>query len=801
LNAVSIPPIIMAAVIVYIGIFHLTIYFQRLDRRGDLAFALMCFGMALYDIFCAGLYNVTSVEDGVNWQRMQVFVLLLTGALFLWFIADYTSQRSRIWLYSFTGFFCLTSLVVLLDRSGLAYSFNHTLTKEVSLPFGLGTTYYEAAPGMLIGLLNAAGLLLLVYSLWMAVKYYRSGHQKKAIPLFLAIFILLAGLWNDFAVSSGIYLAIYALEYSYLGIVLVIEFFLTRDIVEAAVTKEALKFSEEKYRKLSGELEHRVAQRTRQLAVFNEELQIEIAGRKRIEEALKESEYRYKQLLNHAPVGIYEVDFQTGKLISVNDDVLCEYTGYSREELLSMSALDLLSEESQLQFIERLEKIFAGEDVPDTVEYEAKGKNGQEFWALVNAKYVYENETPKSATVVVHDITERKRAEAEKEKLKAQLQDAQKMEAIGMLAGGVAHDLNNILSGIVSYPELLLLDLPLDSPLREPLSTMKKSGEKATTIVQDLLTLARRGVATTDVVNINQIISEYLQSHEYQQLLKYHPEVVVETALETDITNIIGSPVHLSKTIMNLISNAAEAMPAGGALFVSTENRYINRPVNDDEEMKEGDYVIINVSDTGVGISSDDMKRIFEPFYTKKVMGRSGTGLGMAVVWGTVKDHKGHINIQSIEGEGTTFTLYFPATGDELKICESRNSIKDFMGQGESILVIDDVNEQREIATKMLNRLSYSVKSVSSGEEAIAHIKNNPVDLLVLDMIMDPGINGFETYKRIVNLNPEQKAIIASGYAESKDIKKAQKLGARGYLKKPYSLEKLGEAVRNELNA
>ena len=790
----------MAGVIVYVGIFHLTIYFQRLDRRGDLTFALICFGMALYDIFCAGLYNVTSVVEGTNWQRAQIFALILIGVLFLWFIADYTSQRSRIWMYSFTGFFLITSIILLIDRSGLAFLIDHPLIKKISLPLGIEITYYEAAPGPLIGLLNVAGLILLAYTLWLAVKYYRSGNRKKAIPLFCAIFILFVGLWNDFAVSSGLYEFIYALEYSYLGIVLVIEYFLARDIVEAAVTKESLKFSEEKYRKLSGELEHRVAQRTRQLAVFNEELQFEIAGRKRIEEALKESELRYKQLLNHAPAGIYEVDFQTGKLISVND-VMCEYTGYSREELLSMSTLDLLSEESQLHFMERLERIFAGEEVPDTVEYKAIGKNGQEFWALVNAKYVYENETPKGATVVVHDITERKRAEAEKEKLKAQLHDAQKMEAIGTLAGGVAHDLNNILSGIVSYPELLLLDLPLESPLREPILTMKKSGEKATTIVQDLLTLARRGVATTDVVNINQIITDYLQSHEYQQLLKYHPKVVLETALETEIMNIMGSPVHLSKTIMNLVSNAVEAMPAGGDVLISAENRYIDRPVNGDEEMKAGDYVIIKVSDTGVGISSDDMKRIFEPFYTKKVMGRSGTGLGMAVVWGTVKDHQGYIGIHSIEGKGTTFTLYFPATENELKKFDAQKSIEVFTGHGESILVIDDVIEQREIATKMLKRLSYSVKSVSSGEEAVDYMKNNTVDLLLLDMIMDPGINGLETYKRIVNLHPEQKAIIASGYAESTDVKKAQKLGARVYLKKPYTLEKLGEAVRNELNA
>jgi len=506
----------MAGVTVYVGLFHLTIYFQRLDRRGDLTFALMCFGMALYDIFSAGLYSVTSVSDGLNWQRAQIISLILTGVCFLYFIADYTSQRSRIWSYSFTGFFLITSLILMIDRSDLSYLVDNPLIKKISLPLGSEVTYFETAPGPLVELMKVAGLLLIVYTLWLAVNYYRRGNRKKAIPLFCAIFILLVGLCNDVAVSSDLYNFIYALEYSYIGIVLVIEYFLAHDIVEAAVTREALKLSEEKYRKLNGELEHRVEERTRQLAVFNEELQFEIAGRKHIEKALKESELRYRQLLNHAPAGICEFDFITGKLVSVND-VLSEYTGYSRKELLSMSALDLLTEESHPQFIERLDSIFAGEKIPDTVEYKINCKNDQEFWALVNAKYVCENDTPKGATLVVHDITERKRAEAEKEKLKAQLHNAQKMEAIGMLAGGVAHDLNNILSGIVSYPELLLLDLPPKSPLREPILTMKKSGEKATTIVQDLLTLARRGVATTEVVNINKIISDYLQSHEYRQ--------------------------------------------------------------------------------------------------------------------------------------------------------------------------------------------------------------------------------------------------------------------------------------------
>jgi CheY-like chemotaxis protein len=241
-------------------------------------------------------------------------------------------------------------------------------------------------------------------------------------------------------------------------------------------------------------------------------------------------------------------------------------------------------------------------------------------------------------------------------------------------------------------------------------------------------------------------------------------------------------------------------MPYGGEIFISTENRYIDSPIRGYDHIEEGDYVILTVSDTGVGISKKDRERIFEPFYTKKVMGRSGTGLGMAVVWGTVKDHKGYIDVKSTEGKGTTFTLYFPVTRKELAKEKPGLSIEDYMAKGESVLVVDDVEEQRELASRMLKRLRYSVTSVSSGEEAVDYMKDNSADLVMLDMIMDPGIDGLETYKRIIEFHPEQKAIIVSGFSETRKVKKAQRLGAGAYVKKPYLLEKIGLAVRDELD-
>ena len=400
---------------------------------------------------------------------------------------------------------------------------------------------------------------------------------------------------------------------------------------------------------------------------------------------------------------------------------------------------------------------------------------------------------------LTQEITDRKQAEKDQRRLEIQLRKSQKMEAIGTLAGGVAHDLNNILSGIVSYPELLLMDIPKKSTLRQPLLTIQESGQKAAAIVQDLLTLARRGVSVTEVMNLNQLIEQYLNSPENHKILEFHPGVKVKFCLQPKIFNILGSPVHLSKTIMNLVSNAAEAMPSGGAIHIATENLYIDSPIKGYDTVAEGDYVKLSVSDNGVGISPEDIDRIFEPFYTKKTMGRSGTGLGMAVVWGTVKDHDGYIDVQSKLGEGTTFTLYFPITRKKLPTEKPDILTNKYMGKGESILIVDDVQQQREIASRMLEKLGYNVLSVPSGEEAVMYMQENTADLLVLDMIMNPGIDGLQTYKKILQVHPRQKAIIASGFSESKQVKAAQKMGAGSYLKKPYSFEKIGLAVKAEL--
>ncbi|MBW1781825.1 MAG: PAS domain S-box protein [Deltaproteobacteria bacterium] len=516
----------------------------------------------------------------------------------------------------------------------------------------------------------------------------------------------------------------------------------------------------------------------------------DIHERKQAERALQESEQRMKAILRASPVGIGLVINR--KLVWANE-TLSRMAGYEEGDLLAQRVRELYTDDEEYERVGR--ELYTDIELLGTTQVETRWvrSDGAVIDCMLRACSLDVNDPSKGQIVVVNDISEAKR-------LEAQLQRAQKMEAIGTLAGGVAHDLNNILSGLVSYPDLLLMQIPPDSSLRKPILTIQKSGEKAAAVVQDLLTLARRGVAVAEVVNLNEMVSQYLNSPEYEKLTSFHPGIDIETHLETEALNVMGSPVHLSKTVMNLVSNAAEALPEGGRIILSTENRYIDRPVRGYEDVVEGDYVVLTVTDTGVGISPEDIKKIFEPFYTKKKMGRSGTGLGMAVVWGTVKDHHGYIDVQSREGAGTSFTLYFPVTREQRHIDETLLSLKDYKGKGESILVIDDVEQQRDIATGMLRELGYSVTSVSSGEEAVQYVKDNPVDLLLLDMIMDPGMDGLETYRRIIQFCPGQKAIIASGFSETERVKAAQTLGAGAYVKKPFLSDKIGQAVRAELD-
>ena len=386
----------------------------------------------------------------------------------------------------------------------------------------------------------------------------------------------------------------------------------------------------------------------------------------------------------------------------------------------------------------------------------------------------------------------------EKQQIQEKLHRSEKMEALGFMAGGVAHDLNNILAGIVSYPDLLLVNLPEDSSLRQPLEVIKDSGDRAAAVVSDLLTVARGVAIEKQPANLNLLITEYLESPEYQEIKSRYPNVACTTIFESDLKYISCSPVHIKKCLMNLLSNALEAIGDQGTITFVTENRFVeDSKQNIESGMSQ--WVNLSVSDTGSGISEEDINHIFEPFYSKKVMGRSGTGLGLAVVWNTVQDHGGTIQVRSSDS-GTVFELNFPVTEESEFDRPQSLQVSELKGSDEKILVVDDEQQQREIGCTMLTSMGYDVESVDSGEDALVYLKEKQVDLVVLDMIMDPGMNGLTTYEKILQIFPGQKAIIVSGFSENKEVAEAQKLGAGQYIKKPFNYIQLGSAVKKALS-
>ena len=555
--------------------------------------------------------------------------------------------------------------------------------------------------------------------------------------------------------------------------------------------------AEEKLKSKNQQIESIVEKRTSELRRVNAKLLVEIEDRIEAEKAARESEEKYRHLADSLPQIVFETDAR-GTITFANSNAY-DLLEYSKEDFeAGISAFQILTAVNKSDVHEKFHSILEGEKL-EGYEFFARTKSGRKFPVDIHSAPVMHSGRSVGIRGIIIDLTEKKRVEEEQRKLESQLQRAQKMEVLGTMAGGVAHDLNNILSGIVGYPDLLLMQIPTDSALRKPIQVMQESGKKAAAIVQDLLTLTRRGVLVEEVLDLNQCIREYLDSPEHEKLMSFHPAVEVASSLDANLLNIAGSRVHLVKAVMNLVSNAAEAMPKGGTIRIATTNRYLDQPIKGYDDIEEGDYVVLTVSDCGIGIASGDIDRIFEPFFTKKIMGRSGTGLGMAVVWGTVKDHKGYIDVNSVEGQGSQFSLYFPVTRRSRADTRTEEPAAVYAGNGESVLVVDDISEQRQIASDMLRGLNYKVESVSSGEEAVAYLTTNRADVVILDMIMDPGMDGLDTYKKILELHPAQKAVIASGYSETDRVREAIRLGAGPYIKKPYTWLKMARSVKAAL--
>ncbi len=513
---------------------------------------------------------------------------------------------------------------------------------------------------------------------------------------------------------------------------------------------------------------------------------------KQLQKEVRKSKKQFQQLSQCTWEGIAVYDEE--RLLLTNNQ-LCEMFGYSEDELLGRSIFEVLLDKSSIEQSHPDSELLA----PSPFKAHGIRRDGSRFPIEIRIKQI-EYQERQVQVAAIRDVTDHERAMQQKLLLQEKLSEARRMESLGLMAGSVAHDLNNILAGIITYPELLLLDLDETFQYREEIRMIRDAGKRAAALVDDLLTVARGATSKKVVQNMNTIISSYFSSMEHLELGKRFPEVTTEYFLDTQLHNTSCSSMHVSKSLVNLVNNAAEAIQKTGKILVSTHNAQLDAPVQGYyETIEAGLYVVISVSDDGPGISDTDIQKIFSPFYSKKVLGRSGTGLGLAVVWNTVRDHNGYINVESCP-KGTTFSLYFPAEKSPVLNIPLDPLPETIQGNGERVLVVDDQKNQREIASRLLLRLGYTPFAVSSGEDAIEFLRKNQVDLVLLDMLMDPGMNGYETFRMIQEYIPNQKAVITSGYAPTKDVQRAKKLGISQFVKKPFTLQELGQVLQSELN-
>lgn len=386
---------------------------------------------------------------------------------------------------------------------------------------------------------------------------------------------------------------------------------------------------------------------------------------------------------------------------------------------------------------------------------------------------------------VKHDITEVKRLRALKSR-------AERLELAGTIAGQVAHDFNNLLAPLMAYPEFIREELPHDHHAQAYLDAIEEATRKIVDINQDLLTMGRRGHYTQEILDLNRIVLQAIQEMKLRT-----KTITVETNLCENLMKIKGGGAQIYRMLTNLLVNAQDAMQDVGRVTIKSENFYADNTLIAYDCVPKGEYVKLTIIDNGCGIPDDIIQKIFDPFFTTKSADKKrGSGLGLSVVNAVMKDHNGYIDLSSKIGKGTSIYLYFPVTREDT----GDSASKHYAGGTERILVVDDDDIQREVTLLLLRKLGYKVSSVKSGEKAIEFLRENPQDLVILDMVMQDGIDGTETYRRILKINPCQKAIILSGFSESEQVIEAQKLGAGPFVKKPITRRIIAAAVRTEID-
>jgi len=524
---------------------------------------------------------------------------------------------------------------------------------------------------------------------------------------------------------------------------------------------------------------------------------VDISERKQAEEALRQSEEQFRTAFENAPEGMALIGTDLS-LLKVNSR-FCEMLGYEEKELLGNSFIEFTHPEDRSASEARWKELRAGEVTVNRAEKRYIHKNGQVVWVMVSNSAL-SNSQGETQYILSHiyDITERKEAQKEKELLERQLHQAQKLEAVGTLAGGIAHDFNNILTALMGYTELALGSTPSDWESRVYLEKVLSATHRAQKLVMQILTFSRKTESVMESINLNHQVTGTVE------LIKQAiPKMVnIEVHLAEDLRPISGDPGKIEQILMNLATNANDAMPDGGRLVIETENvRLGPEYCREHLEIEPGDYVRLQVSDTGKGMPPEVVSQIFDPFFTTKEVGK-GTGLGLSTSYGIVKSHGGSINCYSEPGQGTTFRIYFPALKKEgVEETPDRKASREIPGGNETILLVDDEEALRDLGRLVLSGKGYEVLTAGSGEEALEIYQQNQdsINLVIMDLSM-PGMGGHKCLAEIMKLDSQAKVLMASGYSANGQLKDILAAGAYGYIAKPFERAVMLRKIREVLD-
>jgi PAS domain S-box-containing protein len=557
------------------------------------------------------------------------------------------------------------------------------------------------------------------------------------------------------------------------------------EVVKKYGDRQARKRAEEACRKAHDELEQRVKERTAELASTTEQLKLELIERKKAQEALQESEERFKSLSENAPDIIFTLGLD-GTFTYLNP-AFEKTLGYERDDGLGSHFTDFAMEVDAKNYMDLFKSIRDGrETIRDmTIVLIHKDRSARLF-NLSGAPNIDASGEVTGMVGLLKDISEHR-------KLESQFRQCQKMEAIATLSSSIAHDFNNLLMGIQGETSIMLVGITPSHPHYEALKGIQKQVMSGVKLTKQLLGYARKEKQEVELVDLNEVVKE--TSETFGRIKK---DIAIRTELTDALHPVKANKGQIEQVMLNLFVNAADAMPDGGELFLHTENMSTEDMEGKVYDAKSGDYVLMTVTDTGHGMDKETMESIFDPFFTTKERGE-GSGLGLASVYNIIRSHGGHIDVESIEGYRTTFRIYLPVAEDE--VYEALRTAEEYVRGSGTVLLVDDEEIMLKVGTELLETMGYRVLPARDGKEAMEIYRQHrdDIDLVILDMIM-PNISGGKTYDHMKEINPEVRVLLTSGYSIDGQATEILRRGCNGFIQKPFTMKDLSTKIKEVLS-